>query len=315
MNKKITITAAVLAAAVITAFLFLPIIPIGAPPGKMGCEFRTPADMLHGITFPENPPTKLPVYQVIKFKTGSGLLDENKYRYPENVHPTLKEAREIYQELIKKYKHLNIQVPGEEKFETLYWSFPDDKGQLVPESFSCASEINGIPVSPGYLGLSFLDAGNAFYDFIYGEYTVVKVGEIDIMSPDEAIEQLKQGKGIAGNCIDRDTLKVTPLKDPSLAWFNRATVEFVYMHGWYGEIDSPYITPIWQFSYNDGRGYRIHECMVNAVDGSIDINWSPEGNQKFTPNEKFYELKNQKPKYCRYHFAVDETDTDPCINI
>nr|WP_319378347.1 hypothetical protein [uncultured Methanocorpusculum sp.] len=271
-----------LAAVVITAFLFLPIIPIGAPPGKMGCEFRTPADMLHGITFPENPPTKLPVYQVIKFKTGTIHLDTDKYRYPENVHPTLKEAREIYQELIKKYKHLNIQVPGEEKFKTLYWSF--------------------------------LDAGNAFYDFIYGEYTVVKVGEIDIMSPDEAIEQLKLGKGIAGNCIDRDTLKVTPLKDPSLAWFNRAAIEFEYMHGWYGKIDSPYLTPNWLFSYNDGRGYRIHECTVNAVDGSIDINWSPEGNPKFTPNEKFYELKNQKPKYCRYHFAVDETDTDPCIN-
>ena len=61
MNKKVTIIAAVLAAAIIIAFLFLPIIPIGAMPGKMGTEFRSPTEILQGISFPENPPTKLPV--------------------------------------------------------------------------------------------------------------------------------------------------------------------------------------------------------------------------------------------------------------
>ena len=314
MNKKVTIIAAVLAAAIIIAFLFLPIIPIGAMPGKMGTEFRSPTEILQGISFPENPPTKLPVYQVIEFKRGSILLDESKYAYPENVYPTTKEARDVYLELIKKYKHLNIQVPTEDKFETTHLSFKDKNGKVPPHSITCAYEIDGTPVTPGYLGLLFDGAENAFYQGSYGMYTVVKVGEIEIMSPNEAIEQLKQGKGISALGIDKDTLKVTPLKNPPLAAFNRADIEFVYMHGWFGKIDSPYLTPLWEFSYDDGRGYRINLCDVNAVDGSIDINWSPEGNPKFTPNEKFYELKNKKPIVCRYHFEIDETDTDPCIN-
>ena len=199
MNKKVTIIAAVLAAAIIITFLFLPIIPIGAMPGKMGTEFRSPTEILQGISFPENPPTKLPVYQVIEFKSGSILLDRSKYAYPENVYPTTKEARDVYLELIKKYKHLNIQVPSEDKFQTLYWSYPDKNCQGPPETISCAYEIDGTPVTPGYLGLFFSDTTNAFYQGGYGMYNVVKVGEIEIMSPNEAIEQLKQGKGIAAN--------------------------------------------------------------------------------------------------------------------
>ena len=56
------------------------------------------------------------------------------------------------------------------------------------------------------------------------------------------------------------------------------------------QLNGEYLIPVWEFRSPDSY------AAINAVDGDLHAEWSPEGNPNFTPNEKFYELKDIKTR-------------------
>ncbi len=75
-----------------------------------------------------------------------------------------------------------------------------------------------------------------------------------------------------------------PITDIKLKWYYPTTAE----SDW--PLEGEYLIPIWKFKNSESY------AVINAVDGDLRAEWSPKGNPMFTPNDKFYELKDIKTR-------------------
>ncbi len=137
----------------------------------------------------------------------------------------------------------------------------------------------------------FIDPYNSI---AYKGYKLENVGEIKILSAQEAHKLLNERHDISMNSRFRGDHKLgeqcynwtgVPIKNIKLQWYYPTTAESEW------QFNGEYLIPIWMFRVSGG-GFG----QINAVDGDLRAEWSPEGNPNFTPNDKFYELKDIKTR-------------------
>ena len=242
------------------------------------------------IKFPDNQPTTLPVYKVIDFVVLYDDIDEtDRYKGPQ----VQDSVRDWFKKLLK--DRYDLPLP-EVNFEPQYFGISNEDKQLLG-FLQMYQYIDGMELYSSSIDVGTTDLS---YNFGYHVYKLETVGEIKIQSAQEAYEQIESGNDIS--VLSRKPPNESTQHYTHTGWQKAAynTVKLSWYYPPAAEHDWPhtgeYLIPIWEFRVMFPDGESHFPCMINAVDGNTTIAWSPEGNPKFTPNEKFYELKDIKTR-------------------
>ncbi len=271
--------------ALVIAVLFLPVIPFSSP-GTMGGGGLSSA-MDHIITpYPANQPDSLPVYRVTDYVN---IQDDTTIRYDYGKDPhNQNDLREWMTKIFK------------DEFD-----LPIPEGKIEPHFHYESETLSGFHIHPKVDGMELYPSGiSASADEMFSKkpytpigytgYKLENVGEIKILSAQEAHKLLNEGHDVGMTSRFRGDHKIgeqchywagTPIDTIDLQWYYPTTAESEW------QFNGEYLIPVWMFRVTKG-GYG----QINAVDGDLRAEWSPEGNPNFTPNDKFYELKDIKTK-------------------
>jgi len=284
-HPKLMVSCGVLIALVL-AVLFLPVIPFSSP-GTMGGGGLSSA-MDHILPpYPANQPDSLPVYRVTDYVN---IQDDTKIKYDYGKDPySQSDVREWMTNILK--DEFDLPLP-EGKTEPEFY----DETEIL-RGFHIHPKVDGMKLHPSRVWISADDISrghrNSDTSIGYRGYKLENVGEIKIISAQEAHKLLNDGHDISMISRFRGDHKFgeqcwnwtgVPITDISLQWYYPTTAE----NKW--QFNGEYLIPIWYFRNPDSY------AAINAVDGDLRAEWSPEGNPNFTPNNKFYELKDIKTK-------------------
>ena len=297
------IVAALIAITVIIAILNLPIMPYSIP-GAMGGGFTSLSEKIQ-TPYPENQPDHLPVYKVTDF-VSIVKKTANKYDFKGDILNQT-ETRTWMANILE--KEFNLPLPDGPTIPK-YIDPEGPDGPTYHSGLNIYSKIDNMVVWPFNIFISttndFKAKSSPKYKDTnlvgYENYKLTKVGEAKILSAQEAHKLLNKGNDISivsraltheksGQMMKWEGMPVTSVK---LEWYYPPAVETDW------NLKCDYLIPVWLFRNPNGYG------CINAFDGDIVIDWSPEGKPNFTPNEKFEELKNIKPK----KWIVENLDKD-----
>ena len=278
-HPKLATACAVLAMLII-AILFLPVIPFSSP-GTMGGGSSSVMD--HIITpYPPNQPDSLPVYRVTDYVD---IVDDTTKIYDYDKDPyNQNDLREWMTKIFK--DELDLPLPmGDIKPE--FYESTD-----IPRTFYFYQKVDGMELYPSEIRI-YTNNPPEPIDIGYTGYKLENVGEIKIMSAQEAHKLLNTGHDMSMISRFGGDHKVgeqryswtgVPISTIDLQWYYPTTAESKW------QLNGEYLIPVWEFRSPDSY------AAINAVDGDLHAEWSPEGNPNFTPNEKFYELKDIKTR-------------------
>ena len=241
--------------------------------------------------YPPNQPDSLPVYRVTDYVD---IVDDTVTKYVYDKDPyNQNDLREWMTKIFK--DELDLPVP-EGKAEP-YFNYKSD----IVRGYHIHPKLDGMRVYPSEI--SIIDDKSIYVDPYYAldqrnsigyvGYKLENVGEIKIMSAQEAHKLLNTGHDMSWVSRQGEDHKVgeqryswtgVPISTIDLQWYYPTTAETDW------QLNGEYLIPVWKFKSPDSY------ATINAVDGDLHAEWSPEGNPNFTPNEKFYELKDIKTR-------------------
>ncbi len=277
-----------LAVAFVLAVFYLPILPYAVPGTMGGGGFGSLSERLYP-PYPADQPDHLPVYKVTDFVSIVTKTD-NKYEFGGDV-TNQNETRAWMAHVLE--DGLNLPLPDgptiphyfHPGIHTALDIYPKIDGMEVYPFNVYISTTNDFDAktSPNYKDTNLVG---------YNNYKLEKVGEAKILSAQEAHKLLNEGNDIcmvsrflnhakSEKLLPWVGVHVTSIK---LKWYYPPAVET----DWGLRCD--YLLPVWEFRNSEGYG------CVNAYDGDVIIDWSPEGKPNFTPNERFAELKDVRPR-------------------
>nr|WP_319378371.1 hypothetical protein [uncultured Methanocorpusculum sp.] len=294
VNHPKFVVVGALAVAFVLAVFYLPILPYAVPGTMGGGGLGSLSEHLYP-PYPADQPDHLPVYKVTDF-VSIAVDTDMKYEFDgDETDPTV--ARAWMAHVLEDGLNLPLPdgVPIPEYIDPI-----GSAGPTYHTGFDLYSRIDGLEVYPFHVYISTthdFDAKTSpdFKDttFVgYENYKLEKVGEAKILSAQEAHKLLNEGNDISMISRPLNHAKSeklfpwagVPVTSIKLKWYYPPAVET----DWGLRCD--YLLPVWVFRNSDGYGY------VNAYDGDVVVDWSPEGKPNFTPNERFAELKDVRPR-------------------
>ncbi len=268
----------------VLAVLFLPIIPFSTPGTMGGGALSSGMDYIN-TPYPSNQPDSLPVYRVTDYVN---IQDHTAFKYIYDKDPyNQNDLRDWMTKIFK--DEFDLPIP-EGKIDQEYHYNTE-----IPRGFYIHPKVNDMELHPAGISISptVIGTTNPYTSIGYRWYKLENVGEIKILSAQEAHELLNTGHDIS--CISRFrgdhkfgeqcfSWTGVPITDIKLKWYYPTTAESDWL------LEGEYLIPVWKFKNSESY------AVINAVDGDLRAEWSPEGNPMFTPNDKFYELKDIKTR-------------------